>query len=134
MNKLYRLSHFLCIPTLLVACIGSATPPSEDQGVIAKFRVAGVEEYKIRLTDPADIEIAQRLLAGEEAPRIPDGMVVRDSSDVNVGYSWHINPESVEFADFTTEVCDGWPSDVEKELITSDYYCPWAAEVITIDE
>ena len=112
----------------------SATPPSEDQGVIVTFRVAGVEQYKIRLTDPVDIEIARQLLAGEEAPHIPNGVVVRDSSDVNVGYSWHIDPESLEFADFTTEVCDGLPSDVEKGLITSDRYCPWSAEVITIDE
>ena len=41
--------------------------------VVVTFRVAGTEEYKIRLTDPADIDIARKLLAGEEAPRIPNG-------------------------------------------------------------
>lgn len=56
------------------------------------------------LTDPADIEIARKLLAGEEAPRIPNGRVVRDDPDVNVGYTWQIDPESVEFADFAMEV------------------------------
>jgi hypothetical protein len=115
---------------VFVAC--AATPRSE--GVIVTFRVAGSQEYKIRLTDPADIEIARKLLAGEEAPRIPNGVVVRGDPDVNAGYSWHIDPESVEFADLTTEVCDGLPSDVEQGLIASDRYCPWSAEVITIDE
>jgi hypothetical protein len=79
--------------------------------VTVTFLVAGQEEYKIRLTDPADIAIARQLLNGEPAPSIPNGIVVRGDSDVNVGYTWHIDPETVEFADFTTEVCDGLPSD-----------------------
>jgi hypothetical protein len=80
----------------------------QKEGVVVTFRVTAVEEYKIRLTDPAD--------------------------DVNVGYMWHLDPESVEFADITVEVCDGLPSDVEKGMITSDRYCPWSAEVLAIDE
>jgi hypothetical protein len=86
------------------------------------------------LTDPADIEVARALLAGGEAPGIPNGLVVRGDPDVNTGYTWHIDPESVEFVDITVEVCDGLPSDVEKAIITSDRYCPWSAEVVAIDE
>jgi hypothetical protein len=134
MNGLYHFSLLLCILVVLAACAGSATSTPQKEEVVVTLRVAGAEQYRIRLTDPADIEIARRLLAGEEAPRIPNGVVVQGTPDVNVGYSWHIDPESVEFADFTTEVCDGLPSDVEKGLITSDRYCPWSAEVIAIDE
>jgi len=105
-----------------------------EEGVIVTFRVADSEQYKIRLTDPTDIEIARKLLEGNEAPTIPNGVVIRGSSDVNVGYSWHLDPDSVEFVDVTTEVCDGLPSDVEKGLITSDRYCPWSAKVVAIDE
>jgi Short repeat of unknown function (DUF308) len=79
-----------------------------------------------------DIAIAQKLLAGAVAPRIPNGRVVRGDPDVNVGYSWHIDPTLVEFADPTTEVCDGRPSDVEKGTITSEWYCPWSAHVVAI--
>ena len=134
MGTLFRLTLILFSLAWLTACAGSATEVPQNEGVIVTFRVADVEEYKIRLTDPADIEIARKLLAGEEAPRIPNGVVVRGDPDVNVGYTWHIDPESVEFADFTMEVCDGLPSDVEKGIITSDRYCPWCAEVIAIDE
>jgi hypothetical protein len=102
--------------------------------VVVTFRVAHGETYRIRLTEPADIAIARRLLAGQPAPRIPNGVVVRGDPDVNVGYSWHVDPASVEFADFTAEVCDGLPSDVERGAITSPRYCPWSAEVIAIDE
>jgi hypothetical protein len=133
MGTPFRLYLTLSISVLLAACTNQAAPTSENEGVIVTFRVADVEEYKIRLTDPADIEIARKLLAGEEVPSIPNGVVVRGDPDVNVGYTWHIDPESVEFADFTVEVCDGLPSDVEQGIITSDRYCPWSAEVIAID-
>ena len=134
MGTLFRLTLIIFSLAWLTACAGSVTEVPQKEGVIVTFRVADVEEYKIRLTDPADIEIARKLLAGEEAPRIPNGVVVRGDPDVNVGYTWHIDLESVEFADFTMEVCDGLPSDVEKGIITSDRYCPWSAEVIAIDE
>ena len=129
-----RFTLVLLVWSSLTACGGAATQALGQEGVVVTFRVADVEEYKIRLTDPADIEIARKLLAGEEAPNIPNGIVVRGDPDVNVGYTWHIDPESVEFADFTVEVCDGLPSDVEQGIITSDRYCPWSAEVIAIDE
>jgi hypothetical protein len=119
---------------LFTASTRSTIFQPNKQDVIVTFRVAGSEQYKIRLTDPTDIEIARRLLAGDDVPRIPNGLVVRGDADVNTGYSWHIDPNAVEFADVTTEVCDGLPSDVEKRLITSDHYCPWFAEVIAIDE
>ncbi len=131
MHAPMRLLLTLCTLLLLAACSTTSSPSPE--GVVVTFRVADAESYKIRLTDPADIEIARKLLAAEQAPAIPNGVVVRGSADVNVGYGWHIDPASVEFADFTTEVCDGLPSDVEKGLITSDRYCPWSAKVIAIE-
>jgi hypothetical protein len=113
---------------------GSVTSSPQETGVIVTFRVTDSEQYKIRLTDPTDIEVVRKLFNGEEAPPIQNGVVIRGSSYVNVGYSWHIDPDTVEFADVTTEVCDGLPSDVEKGLITSDRYCPWSAQVIAIDQ
>jgi hypothetical protein len=112
----------------------SASSSEPAAGVVVTFRV-GDEEYRILLTDPADIEIARQLLAGEAAPRIPNGRIVRgDDGGVNTGYGWHIDPESVEFADFTIEVCDGVPSFVEDGTLTGDQFCPWSAEVIAIEE
>jgi hypothetical protein len=123
------------LSAMLAACGGTvapAQPPAAPSGVVVTVRVADAEEYRIRLTDPSDIATAQKLLAGQAAPRIPNGRIVRGETDVNVGYSWHIDPASVEFADVATEVCDGRPSDVERGLITSDSYCPWSAQVVAI--
>lgn len=131
----FHLRLILITLVLLTACTNPATSsPSPEEGVVVTFRVADAEEYRIRLTDPADIEIARKLLAGEEAPGIPNGIIVRGDPDVNTGYTWHIDPESVEFADATVEVCDGLPSHVEQGIMTSDRYCPWSAEVVAIEE
>ena len=114
----------------------ASAAPSEGgggKGVVVTLRVADAEEYRILLTDPADIAIAEQRLAGEEAPRIPNGRIVRDGDGgVNTGYSWHIDPASVEFAEVTIEVCDGLPSYVEDGSLSGDQFCPWSAEVIDI--
>ncbi len=94
------------LAAMLVGCgraLPSGQPAPTPGGVVVTVRVADAEEYRLRLTDAYDIAIAQRLLAGESAPRIPNGRVVRGDPDVNVGYSWHIDPGSVEFVDTTTE-------------------------------
>jgi hypothetical protein len=124
----------LYLSAMLVGCGGIAPSgqPAPTPGVVVTVRVADAEEYRLRLTDPQDIGIAQKLLAGEAAPGIPNGRVVRGEPDVNVGYSWHIDPDSLEFADTTIEVCDGRPSDVEQGVITSDRYCPWSAKIVAI--
>jgi len=113
-------------------CDPGAIPPDGLPAQVVTLRVAEAEEYRIWLTDRVDIAGAGRLLAGEEAPGIPSGRVVRGDSDVNLGYSWHIDPASLEFVDATIAVCDDRPSDVEKGLITSDRYCPWSAKIIRV--
>ncbi|HUG47453.1 MAG TPA: hypothetical protein VMP67_03470 [Candidatus Limnocylindria bacterium] len=112
----------------------SPAPPSaspDTEAYVATIAVVG-EQYRILLTDPADIEIARRLLAGEEAPSIPNGLIVRGDPGVNTGYSWHIDPQSVEFADMTMELCDGLPSFVEDGTLEGDRFCPWSAEIVDL--
>lgn len=106
---------------------------SVPRPVIATFEVAGSETYKIELATPELIAHAQALLAGEAIAAIPLGTVVRDDPGPNSPWSWHIDPQSLEFADVTIEVCDGLPSYVEDGTVTSDQYCPWSAKVIAID-
>jgi hypothetical protein len=108
-----------------------ATP--EPTAMIATFRVADIETYRVRLTDPVDIETARKLLAGELDPLIPNGRVVRGETDVNEGWSWHIDPGDFEFAEVTVEVCDGLPSYVEDGTVTSDRFCPWSAVIVSLE-
>jgi hypothetical protein len=110
----------------------SPTPSSYPDGsVIVTFKVIN-EKYRILVTSPDNIAIVEALLVGDPAPSIPNGLVVRGDTSVNKGWSWHIDPDSLEFADVTTEVCDGKPSYVEQDIITSDYFCPWSAQVVAV--
>jgi hypothetical protein len=119
---------------LVAACgSGSGSSPSgppPDAPIIVTFEVVD-ERFKALLTDPADIAIARRLLLGEDAPGIPNGRVIHETG-VNTGWSWSLDPDDLEFAELTIEVCDGLPSHVEDGTITSDRYCPWSALVVEI--
>lgn len=116
-----------------VAPSPSAAQPSYPAGsVIVTFDVKG-EHYRILVVDPDNVAIAQKLLSGQEAPSIPNGLIVRGDPSVNTGWSWHIDPQSLEFADVTAEVCDGKPSYVEDGTLSGDRFCPWSAKVIAIE-
>lgn len=111
----------------------SAAAPGSGSAVVS-FRVADQEEFSVRLDDEALIAHARELLAGGEEGRIPSGVIVRDGDGgVNSPWTWHLDPSSVEFVDLTTEVCDGLPSFVEDGSLTSDRYCPWSAEVLSVE-
>jgi hypothetical protein len=131
-NAVARISAVLLGTVLVGGCGGGGTAsPGADEPVIVTFEVVD-ERYKVLLTEPADIDTARRLLAGENVPSIPNGRVVRETG-VNEGYSWSIDPNDVEFGDVTIEVCDGLPSDVEMGIVTGDRYCPWSAIVLGIE-
>jgi hypothetical protein len=118
-------SAALLASVALSGCVQQHTP-------VATFQV-GDETYKIELATPELVEHAHELLDGKDVSAIPNGKVVRDDAGVNAPWSWHIDPSTLEFADQTIEVCDGLPSYVEDGTVTSDYYCPWSAKIVSID-
>ncbi len=107
----------------------SSPPPGP---IVVTFEVNEGERFRVLLIDPADQLTASKLLAGDEGPDIPNGRIVRRTG-VNDGWSWSLDPSDFEFAELTTEVCDGDPSDVESGALTSERYCPWSARVVEIE-
>ena len=108
---------------------GARTPAA---AMVVTFEVNEGEQFRVLLTDPVDQAAATRLLDGEEGPDIPNGRIVRETG-VNVGWSWSLDPTDFEFAELTTEVCDGNPSEVESGELTGERYCPWSARVVAIE-
>jgi hypothetical protein len=49
------------------------------------------------------------MMFGAERQQIMTGAVARGDGGFNPGYSWHITPGTVSFADQTIELCDGRP-------------------------
>ena len=108
------------------------TPGGRPSAVIVTFDVEG-EQFRILVTDADQIRHVQQLLEGGEEGRIPNGLIVRGETGVNEGWSWSIDPASLEFADMTIEVCDGLPSHVEDGTLAGERFCPWSAEVISVE-
>lgn len=80
------------------------------------FTDASREVFVLQLTDPDLIAHARALLAGEESsPRI-GGTVVKASTEYNIGWSYHLDPDSVFFFDMSTEVGDSTMRYIENHL------------------
>jgi hypothetical protein len=136
------LRHRALAGTIALAALGVAAC-SDDKAAdeaapltapaVVTFRVAGEEEFKVELATDELVEHAKALLDGQSVSAIPIGTVVRGDPGVNADWSWHIDPATFSFADATIEVCDGLPSHVEDETVTSPDYCPWSAEVIDLE-
>jgi hypothetical protein len=128
MHKKLRMSLAVAASILAVVALSGCI----QRNPVATFQVVD-ETYKIELATPELQQHARDLLNGEDVASIPNGVVVRDGGGVNEPWTWHIDPATLEFADNTTEVCDGLPSYVEDGTVTSDRYCPWSAEIVRID-
>jgi hypothetical protein len=117
----------------LLGCGGSGgtSSPSATAPVVVTFEVED-QRFKALLTEPADIDIARHLFAGDDVPSIPNGKVIRETG-VNTGYTWSMDSKDIEFVDVTDEACDGVPSDVETGQVTGDRFCPTSAVVVAID-
>lgn len=109
------------------ACGGSPAAPASS--ALATIAVAN-ETFSVLLTSADQITAARAAQAGGRA-RIPNGRIV-SGAQVNTGWSWHL--EDVSFAEATIEVCDGRPSDVERQGTSfgGGRYCPWSANVIGV--
>jgi hypothetical protein len=124
-------------PTLLIAvafattcaeCGGSPSAPSSS--AIVTFSVVG-ERFRVLLTGDEQIAAARAAQAGGPAS-IPIGRIVA-GPQANTGWSWHL--EDVAFAESTIELCDGRPSDVERQGtgFGGGRYCPWSATIVAVD-
>ena len=94
------------------------------------FAVQG-ETFRVSLTSADQIAAARAAQSGGRA-RIPIGRIA-SGTQVNMGWSWHL--VDLTFAEAAIELCDGRPSDVERQGIRfgGGTFCPWTAAIIRID-
>ncbi|MEJ2212196.1 MAG: hypothetical protein P8129_24670, partial [Anaerolineae bacterium] len=126
---------------LAVDNIPAGEPPGDGElsgGVLATFDVNG-EEFRVWVTNPGTIQQLLDLASGEGGANIPNGRIQRGPglADHNLPWSWHLDPQDIEMAEMTAEVCDGTPSYVEEHLDefvdTVGRYCPWSARLVSVD-
>lgn len=119
----------LLLSLVTSGCADGPTLPSHT--AVVTFGVAD-ETFRVQLVGEKQIEAARAARGGGSAP-IPTGRIV-PGVGVNSGWSWHL--ESVEFVEVAIELCDGRPSDVERQgtQFGGGRFCPWGARVLAISD
>lgn len=118
----------------------SGSPPGIDldEGVLATFEASG-ETFRVWVTNPFTVQQILNLAAGRSTASIPNGRVLRGpgAAEHNLPWSWHLDPEQIEMAEMTIELCDGIPSYVEAQLDewvgTIGRFCPWSARLVSVE-
>jgi len=123
------LAAALLLSVVASGCGDGPTPPSET--AVVTFGVAG-EAFRVQLVGERQLEAARAAQGGGSA-RIPNGRIV-PGVGVNSGWSWHL--EDLEFVEVAIELCDGRPSDVERQgtQFGGGRFCPWGARVLAISD
>lgn len=125
---------------LAVSC-GSDRPLDSTEGTVFTVRVGQDssrpgQTFKVLIKDPSSAAEAESLI-GQGNKRIIVGPVRRGDGGVNAPWAWHLDPDSISFADQTIELCDGTPDYVNRNLdswIDSvGNYCPWSTEIVGKD-
>jgi len=125
-----RMVFGLMLGLLLAGC--SAEP---DGAAEAVFVIQACEDQQFRvLTRDSDVIAEAEGLVGEGEERIVNGELRRGDGGFNMPYAWHLDPETVEFTDAATEVCDGCPERIGENLDywvdTVGRFCPFSTEVV----
>ena len=128
--KTLRLAGILAGALVMTAC-GDDAPTSPSSTALVTFGVQG-ETFRVSLTSAEQLTAARAAQGGGSA-RIPIGRIVAGAQE-NMGWTWHL--EDLSFAEVAIELCDGRPSDVEREgtRFGGGRFCPWSATIVRIDE
>ncbi|MER5648124.1 calmodulin-binding protein [Streptosporangium sp. NPDC002524] len=92
----------------------------------------------LKLTDPAKIQHARDLLSGTttERPHVL-GRIIKRAAPYNPRWSFHYNPDTIDFFDYAIEVCDATLPYVEEHLdeaggafLPGLVWCPWSSKLV----
>jgi len=125
----------VCLALALLAC-SDADPTPVDEAALFEFRdVDPGVTFVIRLEDPTRIAEARAILSGDQVDRVHvSGRIVKGKALYNGAWSYHLDPESIEFFENSVEVCDATMQYVEEHLdevgeafLPDGIWCPWSS-------
>ena len=128
---------FAFAAVLLIAC-SDAAPPVGDEAALFEFTdVDPGVTFVIRLEDPERIAEARAILSGAQVDRIHVScLIVRGTALYNGAWSYHLDPESIEFFENSIETCDATMQYVEEHLdevggpfLPDGHWCPWSSQL-----
>ncbi|WP_433512049.1 calmodulin-binding protein [Nonomuraea sp. CA-143628] len=96
------------------------------------------EHFVIQLTDPGKIQHARDLISGatHDRPHVI-GRILKRPAPYNPRWSYHYNPDTIDFFDAAIEVCDATFPYVEDHLdeaggafLPGLVFCPWTSRLV----
>jgi hypothetical protein len=138
------------VATLAAVAMLALTTPAEAQRADTPHRAADAPaayfEFTditrstavLELTDPAKIQHARDLVNGttSDKPHVI-GRIVKRPAAYNPRWSFHYNPDTIDFFDVAIEVCDATIPYVEDHLdeaggafLPGLVWCPWSSRLI----
>ncbi len=96
-----------------------------------------LREFVFFVQDPAKAQEARAILSDPKATkRSVSGTIVRQPVWYNPGWSFHLDPASINFFQLAMEVCDANATWVEENLPTLGgdalpglFWCPWSPKL-----
>lgn len=95
-------------------------------------------KFVIKLVEMDKIVHARRILLGEETQLIHiSGKIIKKPVDYNPDWSFHLDPQSIDFFEIAVEVCDASITFIEENLpeigdstLPNNNWCPWSSKII----
>jgi hypothetical protein len=96
------------------------------------------DKVVFKLTDTAKIQEARNIINGTQKDKTHVmGKIVKRAASYNTGWSFHLDPATINFFQAAIEVCDAAPRYVEDHLdeaggafLPGAYWCPWGSRLL----
>lgn len=133
-----RLRAITALAMVALLLIATARPADAAPRAYFVFTDGSREEAVLMLTDPTEIQHARDLIKGKatDRPHVA-GKIIKRSAPYNPRWSYHLNPDTIEFFRSAIEVCDATISYVEDHLdeaggafLPGLVWCPWSSRLV----
>ncbi|WP_299537101.1 calmodulin-binding protein [uncultured Streptomyces sp.] len=125
----------LAAASLLAVTVQAGQAGAADEAAYFKMRDITRAEFIVKITTPSAIQEARDIVATGEQ-KIVIGRIVKRQADYNPRWSFHLDPERIQFAEAAIEVCDATTPYVEDHLdeaggafLPGLYWCPWTGRL-----
>lgn len=108
-----------------------------DAAAYFEFTDVTRQTFVFKLTDPNRIQQARDILSGKEKDAVHVlARIEKRTAPYNPAWSYHVNPDTVQFFAFAIEVCDATIPYVEDYLdeaggafLPGLYWCDWSSRL-----
>ena len=118
--------------------IPSSTDDMATSGEVAyfEFQDSNGDAFVFALKDPLKITQARNIISTKSGEHV-SGYVLPHKASYNPDWDFELKPDSIEFFEFSTEVCDASIAYVNDHLTTvgtdflpGNHWCPWSSELV----